>query len=69
LEVLEVKQRLEESKRQAELEKFQQENNRVQKHRQQLKDKVCLFPIFHDLVFFSFFFSLMIIIPKKNKFV
>ncbi len=54
MEVLEVKQRLEESKRQAELEKFQQENERVQKHRQQLKDKVCLFPIFYDLVFFSF---------------
>jgi hypothetical protein len=38
--VLEVKQKLEESKREAELEKIQQENERLLKHRQQMKEKV-----------------------------
>lgn len=45
LEVLEVRQKLEESKRQAELEKLQEENERFQKHRQQMKEKVRCFLI------------------------
>lgn len=40
LKVLEIKQKLEESKRQADLERIEQENERSLKHRQQLKEKV-----------------------------
>ncbi|CAF4696116.1 unnamed protein product [Rotaria sp. Silwood1] len=40
LEVLEVKRKLEESKRQAELEKIRQENEQFQKQRQQTKEKL-----------------------------
>lgn len=40
LEVLEVRRKLEESRRQAELEKLHEENERFQKHRQQTKEKV-----------------------------
>ena len=40
LEVLEIKRKLEESKRQAELEKAKQENDRFLRHRQEAKDKV-----------------------------
>ena len=35
-----MKRKLEESKRQVELEKLREENERFQKHRQQVKDKV-----------------------------
>ncbi|CAF5028697.1 unnamed protein product, partial [Rotaria socialis] len=40
LEVLEVRRKLEESKRQAELEKMRQENERSLKQRQQTKEKL-----------------------------
>ena len=40
LEMLEMRRKLEDSKRQAELEKLQEENERFLKHRQQLKEKV-----------------------------
>ena len=40
--MLEVRRKLEESKQQAELEKLQQENEKLLKHRQEMKDKVCL---------------------------
>ncbi|CAF4342483.1 unnamed protein product, partial [Rotaria sordida] len=40
LEILEIKRKLEESKRQAELEKIRQEHERSQKQRQQTKEKV-----------------------------
>jgi cell division septum initiation protein DivIVA len=67
LEVLEVRRNLEESKHHAELEKIQQENERLLKHRQQLKEKVRSFPI---LLFFLHhsFSSLRIITQKKNNF-
>ena len=44
--MLEVKRKLEESQRQAELEKFQQENERILKKRQQTKEKVSF--LFND---------------------
>ncbi len=53
LEVLEVKRKLEESKQQAELAKFEQENERFQKHREQMKDKVRFLSI---LVIIKFLF-------------
>ena len=38
--MLDVRRKLEESKHQAQLEKIQQENERLLKHRQQMKEKV-----------------------------
>lgn len=61
-----MKRKLEESKRQAELEKLQEENERFQKHRQQLKDKVRV----HLSLMFSLISSrLTIIIAKRNRLV
>ncbi len=56
MEVLEVKRKLEESKQQAELAKFEQENERFQKHREQMKDKVRFLSIL-VIIKFLFLFS------------
>ncbi len=64
LEVLEVRRNLEESKHHAELEKIQQENERLLKHRQQLKEKVRSFPI---LLFFFIILSLAYGLLHKKR--
>jgi hypothetical protein len=69
-EVLEVRRKLEESKHQAQLEKIQEENERLLKHRQQMKEKVefCFSSKFPPKLN-SAFLSYRNIILKRSRFI